>query len=589
MEKYQARAEKLVSAYRQRNILYDRYDQAFHGAWELPAELKPVAWMRAVTSMGPHDAVVAGTTVLSTLDPAITYQPLHDNVETKKEANLIERNLAWQLKNSEARRQGGVTRDIVHSALRYDEVCARVIDLDHEISEMDKQSADTTRLKSLRRGGRFLVNTYNPRNVYARYSNYGVEAVLLKESRTVESIQDEWGQKAKGLDKLDEEQREKPVTYYDYTDHTNRAVWAQAGDGDPVVILSPGPHKMEFMNWVAIVGGTTLESKPEHKRHPLLYGVIAGDQWNTQNIIKSLYVSEAIRNAGSKREVVKTLDPNNPPDVNDGDPSTPAVIGTQDDYQRVSPHEIDRALAEVDDRLGSEIDRGTVSRVLRNYEPSAGTAFATLNLTTQTALGALKPYKELAEKALSEILRLMLLWAYYDENPIEAYEADKRGAYGQQLFIEADTLDPQSIYISVELKPDVPTDRQQRANTASMLVQWGYPKEYALQDLGVTDPEAALRQSYLERWVEHKVTLQQQAEIAQMQTEIQAMQAQMQQQQEAQAMAQQQALSGPVPGGNGFAPNQGGQPPAQANPEITRELMRGSDQTGQELGGQGMA
>jgi len=49
----------------------------------------------------------------------------------------------------------------------------------------------------------------------------------------------------------------------------------------------------------------------------------------------------------------------------------------------------------------------------------------------------------------------------------------------------------------------------------------------------------------------------------------------MQQQQQAQMLAEQQAMQGAVPGGQGFAPGMGGQPPAQANPNITREQMTG--------------
>jgi hypothetical protein len=249
---------------------------------------------------------------------------------------------------------------------------------------------------------------------------------------------------------------------------------------------------------------------------------------------------------------------------------------------------IDTGLLELDNRLTNKTEKSTMSRVLLGGDLPSGTAFETLNLMTQTALGALKPSKALSEQALAEVLTLMLLWAHYTGTGLDAYGTDKRNDLGVEYRIEADMIDPESIYIEVELNTDEPTDRQQRANTATQLVQWGYPKEYALEDMGVPDPQKAIEQWWYEKFLEHQLNLKMQEDQAAMQMQMaqaqQAMQMQMQQQQQAQMMAEQQAAMQGIPGGEGFNPAMGGQSPINVNPSVqTRERVRGETRGGMPL------
>ena len=267
-----------------------------------------------------------------------------------------------------------------------------------------------------------------------------------------------------------------------------------------------------------------------------------------------------------------------------------AKVAPANTLQPLPRPQIDTSLVALDDRLTSKTEKSTMSRVLLGGDLPSGTAFETLNLMTQTALGALKPSKTLSEQALSEILTLMLLWAHYTKSGLDAYGTDKRTDLGKSYRVEWDEIEPEALYIEVELNTDEPTDRQQRANTAVQLMQLGYSKEHALEDLGVSDPQKEIEQSYFEKFLDHEVNLKMQADLQQMQAAIQMQMQQAQQaaqmQMQQQLMAQQQPppQEGGIPGGEGFNPAMGGQSPINVNPSMqTRERVRGETRGGMPL------
>jgi hypothetical protein len=202
----------------------------------------------------------------------------------------------------------------------------------------------------------------------------------------------------------------------------------------------------------------------------------------------------------------------------------------------------------------------------------------------------LKPAKELAEKTLSEVFVLMLLWSKFTGDSLLAYGADKHVDMGKQYLLEPEDIDEEHLYIDTELVADVPTDKLQRANTASILVGTGiYPKEYAMEDMGITDPQKATRQIYYEKWTDHLFELNKQKMVmelqqmfaqqqAQQQMAMQNEQAQQQSQMQAQQLAQ-MGQTGPQessqPGGQGFNAAMDGMPPAAAAPGQTREFFQG--------------
>jgi hypothetical protein len=570
---------------KQRDMANKHYDDMDHVEWEPPDKLRKQGWFRSDPSTDPHDAIATGVRVLSALKEGITLQPLASNPETKTKANQNEKTLGWIMDQVNKRRQGTVQKSVVRSALKYDEVCAQVIDLDFQIKNKDVFGGDTKREKAARRYGRFVVNTYHPNDVHVLHSNYMPEAVLLVQTRTAKDVMKEWGKLASGLKKAAD--NDEKVKYWDYMDYDDHVVWASSEsdtgqEKNPVVIMKE-EHDLPFLPWVARVGGDVMEAKPEHRRRPLLYSINQAGSWYTLNIVKSISTSEIISYAAAPR--FKEEGPMNiesrSTEVDYGDINKKIDVTPGDTLEPIPPPGLDPSLREAMAGKQAEMAKSTVANILQGGDVAPGTAFASLNLQTQTAVGALKPGKELAEYSLSDIYTLFLLWANYTESDIKGYGTGKEDL-GQEYTIRWNEIDPANIYLSVELKPDVPLDRMQKANVAMLMVQAGiYSKERAMEDMGITDPDAVTKEMFFERMTEAQFQNIIDSMAMQNQLAVQQQQMAMQQEQQMGLEAMQNEMAG-APGGQGFNPALGGGPPQEAAPGATREGVTGEDMMGNE-------
>ena len=574
LEHYQKLAEKMIRADEERDLANDKYDKMDHVEWVPDKKLQDLWWFRSTPSTDPHDAISAGNRVLSALEEKLKLQPLASNPETKATANNSENVLNWVMKLVNRRRQGSVRQSVVRSSLKYDEVVAQVVDLDYQIKNREALGADTKREKAARRYGRFVVNTYHPNEVHVRYSNLMPEAVILVKVRNAQEVIDEYGEAAMGL--LDQAEEDSEVVLYDYMDYEDHVIWAEAKQGGNEVEIMRASHDLPFLPWVARVGGDIMEKDAKHRRRPLLYSIMQSRAWQTQNIVRSLRVSEVIAYSSSPRYKEEGPMSEHTTTVDAGDVGMVADVTPGNVLTPIPPPGMDPGMREVEDMLQGQISKSTVAAILQGADVPSGTAFATLNLATQTAVGALKPAKELAEFAMADIYTLFLLWAHYTKNDIDGYGTEKANM-GEQYSIAWDEIDPQNIYLSVELKPDVPLDRQQRANTAMMLLQRPgfYSKERALEDMGVSDPDQVIKEAYFEQLLDAQI-----ANMIQMQAQQAAMQLQQQQMMQQQALASIQQQAAGAPGGNGYNPEMGGLPPQMAAPGATREGV-----TGEAIGG----
>ena len=594
---YTELADTIEKADEKRDQAFEEYDKMYHSEWELPHELKALQWIRKVVSTDPHDAVYAGMRVLSSLAPKVKFTPLRSDPDTKRHANEVEKNLLWQLKSANRRRPHKVEADVTFSAILYSATAINVIDLDHHIKLVEQAGGVTKQLKAMRKVSRFVVNTYNPKSVHVRRNSFGVECVVLDQDRDAREVASEWGKEAQVKKLIGDKYGEGcMVDYYDYTDHDVRCVWIEYEEKK--LELLRAEHGLPFLPWVTSLSGSTLEGTIEDQYHPLLYSVRKSGQWKTLNIIQTLVASEAIAHSASPRFIEQG--PNSEQsDIDDGDPTRTAKVAPGNTLNPIPPLAIDGGLAEIGDRILASISKSTVSQILLGGALPSGTAFGTLNLATQTAMGSLKPAKDLAERSLAEMFVLMLEWVKFSEAPLYAMGMGKTDM-GAQYELTPDLIpDTENIYLEVELTPDMPTEKMQQANAASMMIQWGYPVESALEDLGVTDPQSAIEQWYLEKYIAHKFEMLKQGEMAQMQMAMQqqvqqqqqqAQQAEAQQQQFAQMAAQQgQQQPGMFPGGQGFNPAMGGVSPTMAAPGMGREQMSGVDNMGNAMqGGPGL-
>ena len=632
---YQELAREELDAHKDRDIMLRAMDHMFFSRWELPFEVEKLDWMNKVVSTDPHDAVRAGTRVLSTVQPRLKIQPAGPHPDERKKTDKMERSLVQHFKDSSRRSRADILADIVQSAILYDEVVAQVVYLPHQIKELDAFKGNTKKLQLSRRFGPYAIILRNPKDVYVRYSDYMVESVLMRRIERLHETINFWGDKAKELKRRSQFKKNIDmdwVTIYEYMDLDSRVVWATLQKDetshtlptstDAVTILKED-HDIPFLPWIARAGGSNLF--PDQERLPMLFSVFNSNQWEIQNIMETIMMSEIVAYAGAPR--MKIVGPTDNVNIDYGDVNRPVHVPPGHDVAEMQPPQFDQNMATMSDRIAQRMAKSTIPNVIQTGDFPSGTAFATLNLATQSGVKALAPYKRLAELAVGDIFRHMLYWIDFaaDETGITNFVTERRAPIfpgqpqdappivdeAEQITIKPGDFAVDNLFLEVELTADVPTDRMARINAASIAnQQLGLSKRSGLESTGVNDPQKEMDESKTERDALVDEQIEQKAKEMTILTAVQGEANRIEaaknfelEQQMAQAAQgggeeappgpagetnQNQRTQGkfaPRERGQGFNPAQGGSPPAIAEEGTgTREAVQGRTFTGEETG-----
>ena len=618
------KARQMVDADKNLHRYQEEYERMARLDWTPPGALGQFAFIRGRPSTAPYDALRGAVRAMANLQPKITVHPAtvlkairgkdDNSLEARKLANQWETTFHWVLDRL-IKRSPTFLSDIVWSSVLYHEVNGQPIHLPTQ-----KRIADTlrgTKGEAAMRMGDWGVKLADPKTVDVRYSNYGTDAVLSVALRDARWVSEFWGHKAIAAQiEKNPDFATEPFLECDYVDYENRFVWAVQSNSVSEIenlkytLLSPQPwlgREVPFLPWINVAGGTKIDLAPEHQRRPLLYPVLQTGAWINANIMGTIMQSVAVAEAAAARNVVKGAGAADF-EVDHGEIGGRINLTPFQTYERVQQLGLDPQIREMFDRTEDAIRRATVADVLVTGQPmGTDQTFAGFNLQVMQALASLGDFKNVAQLFISRLLEHMLLLAHYTGGEISGYGKDDK-----VYTIDSEDIDPEGIYIDVELTTDVPVDRQQRVNAAMNLANsenLPMSPRSLLEFLGVTDPEGEIRD-----WMKHrvrmadlmgklkKIELTVSGEIEQMAAKMaqQMIQDQMKQQQAPEGGEQMPGMMGTgsppedmmappgMPGveGQEVNPAAGGMPPAMANPMgNTFEGQTGMSRGGQELAG----
>lgn len=466
-KKIQQIAADLIGADEDNVKMMRAMDDMWQMRWNLPPQIAGLPWVRKKVSSDPHDAVRAATRVLATVMPKLRLTPLASNIETRDATDELERALMWHLSLA-FNRKGKPLSTIVWQALMYDMVCAQVVHLPNQQKAMGTFQEEKHRLQYAKRFGDFAIIMRDPKCVHAEWSDWMLERVVYGNLTTLGSLKQFWGKQADALRRAARKKKLRNkdwVTVYDYQDLKSRYVWCyptgesgmvNANDDNPIVIIEED-NDLDFLPWAIKTGGEELVS--------LLYSIWRAQQWADQNVMGSINMSEVIAYFASARLMKEGP---GEVEVDYGEPARVLDVPPGTKVSELPPIPMDPNLLAMVDRLQAEIAKGTIPNVITMGEIPAGAAYATVNLATQSGVKAINPYKELAEDALSEIIRTMLYWIDYTGEGIVAYPTVLGGETNERIGVSKGDFDPEQLYLEIELTADVPTDRLQRMNAAVM-------------------------------------------------------------------------------------------------------------------------
>jgi len=606
IKKVQQNASEMIKANKERNRQNTAITDMMFNNWRLPGALGELDWMHTVISSDPSDAVNTATAIFSTAKPRLRITPPDDHAKTKENYNKMETAIQWHFDNASRRRRSDLLRDVILSAIAYDEVVV-------EINYLPFQQKGLPPSRARERYGPFSIIVHNPSDVYVTYSDWMPEAVLKVKNVPIGELEMFYGSKVQGLKKSGGVARDyEYATLYDYMNQQDRVIWAIPTDtkstraepeGKDVLILNE-KHNMEFLPWVAKVGGSSLFDDPKLARNPLLASVVRTGQWNTQNSIDSLMFSKVITSA-SAPSMWTDADPSQV-DINYDNPLKIAHVPKGYDLKPFPASGLDADLLQLANMLGGRIGQSTVSDILRGGDIPSGTAFSTINAAAQSALKQLAPYKNLAEEALEDVFTKMFEWFNFNKDNIRIPGGE----------IPWDMIPIDQLYIEVTLSEDLPTDMQARVNTATQMVnELDYSTRRALEQIGENDPDTIMKESMEEALENTQLEIEQMEMVETAKQDILMRQngadaaviianmeggaeilaqiaQQMMMQQERQQQAAPPGEGNPpnpnnTPGtnleGSGYDANQGGQPVIAADSQSTFEAQRQTDRRGMDI------
>jgi hypothetical protein len=592
-----------------RDDMFDAIDQAIKGEWDMPEELEQIDWVHKMVDPSFAITVEASIRILDDVNPEITIQPYDPLLGDADLADQHEKGVKWLLDGASRRRAATVVQDIIASACKYAEVGVDVVYLPQQIKDIKAAGGNAKRYEAMNRKGPFAVIVHNPRNVYPRYSDYGLEECAIEEMYDPHDIVDLWGTKADELKKRVGEMKTgtEPlmVKMVDYMSYDWRAVWVEPEDGGDIIELVREEWKWPFLPRVVRMGGTNIEKDSDHARRPFLANMYHFDMYDTMNRVRTLRVSDMIRTAATPRSTFVS-DTRKAPDIDASTGDLHTHITTDEQLADRRQWPADPAMTQLYGELQANHQEGTLSKLLLGGDIPAGAAFASINLVTHSALAALKTPRRLAARTVADVIETMLLWLHYSEDTAVAYYTGVSGET-ESFLIDGKDVVPENLYVNVELRADLPTDSQSRTVTARAQIDAGLnSRAGAMGDIGIQNVTEVQEQLMEERLLENMLQTEMRNDTFMADQQIrQQMQQEVMQQlmqdpqfiQQMMQMAQQGMQGGPpqadrrmgepprgVPQMGGEQPPEtlipseanpamGGPVPAEYNPAATRELQ----------------
>lgn len=529
-----ARADNLEQMYSGRDAEFEKYEKMYLMTWD---DKPSVDGLMETISPDARNAVLGAKRLLVATDPIFAV-PRDDSGKRIDNADEVEQaaKRLWVQAGRASRMPPHY--DMVISALLYGEVHTAITSTADMLAAVKKKNGNAARLERLAAMTPYLFNVWNPKDGYPEFDVAGLRGYYRKVSVRVYELSARFGEAVEefvaGRTPTDE------VELGLWYDDTNYAVWVE----DKPIIAQP--HELPFIPVsVTLTGGSMLFEKPEDQRQPLLYTLEKSNLWKRQNLVyTTLYTN--VFNIAVNPTFLHTGAPgdNDPQDVamDLANPGGQITMKYGEKFEpMVTKGIIDPSFAQALQIADEKATESTIYKQAMGEPLSGNAAFSTVSLLSQSGRLPLVETQKLCSEAIADVMEKALLW----------YRTS--GEQSKSLGIKPKDV-PEFLQLDVKLDVDLPQDKLQMANIATMLTRpdnpittraWAREKILNIGQSSQMDEDIASEQMF--------TALQQQYMAQRMQQ---------------QAMAQQQPQG--LPAGQPQGQPQGGE---QIPPEILQQMM----------------
>lgn len=530
-------AQHLKEQHGPRNTMMDNMVDMFMMEWGDEAKVQRILKNVKITkSPDARNHLLGAVRLLVATEPSFSVPTDKANLSAKESSSKIEHAASQLWQRASRLKQTPIHYDVVLSCLLFGEMHLAVTDT-ASVLQWNKGAppAIRKRLEQIAEYTPFSVDVYDPRTGYPEFGTYGLSRYYREVETTAGRVIDDFGKPAK--DALGDCNYTDEVTLCHWWDYEKRITWI---DGKDMPLVEEDRDE-PFLPIIAQIGeGSMLFSEPEDQRQPFLYTLYKSGLWERQNLALTALNTMVFGFAANPMYYERVSMPGKHLEVDFDTPGYRITLLPGEEFGPVAKAPIDPALSGVLEMINQKIPESTIYQQALG-QPMGGTvAYSTVALLNQAGRLPLTMPQRMASNAVGRTVQTMVEWFKFNGKKHPAYD-----------IIPGDI--PNAFEVEATLEINMPQDRLQNANIASLLVKSGVTSTRWVREnvLNIGQSEDMDKEIWTEQ-ASQAMFGQQMQEILQ---QAQAMQAQQQ-------------------------PGQPGMPPTQ--PGATPEAM--NEQAGQQPG-----
>ena len=455
-------ADEMWSAFSGLHDMQAKMDEMINMEWDSQLERKDV---KQTISPEPHNQFMGAKRLMSNTQPNINISAELNGPIPADDVDKMERFCRAVLYQSGRINGHPVNEEVVDSQLRYGISFTSINDT-KDVVEWQKGSiiapskARKYRNERLQLTTPFLIKPLNPRKCACELGAMGLESFYYQSETTVAELISMYGIR----EDWENLKPNEKIKYHEYFDLDVHFSWVENGKEPLIGATTDGAHDLQLLPIEVQLGeGSNMSDTWENKVHPFLYAIHKGELWERLNLELTVLYTSLFNVAANPSFKLTGVDPD---EVVPVDWTTIGGVIRLQDGQDFKPME--RDVFNKDMMQGYSIAEQMVSesgiyKQTLGQPMAAGTAFSSLSLLSQAGRLPLSAPQRAGSWTFGSIFENILGRVRDGKS--------KRTVKGQSELLQIDPkIIPVNVSVTAIIDVDMPQDKLQNANVASMVV-----------------------------------------------------------------------------------------------------------------------